>query len=93
MFLIKKNKMLEKYLQQTEFNDFDDFKANYKLIVPDDFNFGYDIVDAWAKKDPNKRALLWTNDQSDCREFSFGEIKNYSDQAASYFQSLGIGKR
>lgn len=84
--------MLEKYLQQTEFNDFDDFKANYKLIVPDDFNFGYDIVDAWAKKEPNKRALLWTNDQGDCREFSFGEIKKYSDQAASYFQSLGIGK-
>ena len=84
--------MLEKYLRQTEFNDFEDFKANYKLIVPENFNFAYDVVDEWATKAPNKKALLWTNDQGDCREFTFGEIKKYSDQTASYFQSLGIKK-
>ena len=84
--------MLEKYLKQTDFSDFDDFKANYKLIVPDNFNFGYDIVDAWAEKEPNKRALLWTNDQGECREFTFGEMKKYTDQTSAYFQSLGIGK-
>lgn len=84
--------MLEKYLKQTNFSDFDDFKANYKLIVPDNFNFGYDIVDAWAEKEPNKRALLWTNDQGECREFTFGEMKKYTDQTAAYFQSLDIGK-
>ncbi|MDD4991657.1 MAG: AMP-binding protein [Paludibacter sp.] len=84
--------MLEKFLQQTEFKDFEDFKANYKLLVPENFNFAYDVVDAWAAKEPNKRALLWTNDQGECREFTFGEIKKYSDQTASYFQSLGIKK-
>jgi acetyl-CoA synthetase len=84
--------MLEKFLQQTEFKDFEDFKANYKLIVPENFNFAYDVVDAWAAKEPNKRALLWTNDQGECREFTFSEIKKYSDQTASYFQSLGIKK-
>jgi len=84
--------MIEKYLKQTDFKDFEDFKANYELIVPDNFNFGYDIVDEWAKKEPDKRALLWTNDRGECREFTFAEIKKYSDQAASFFQSLGIGK-
>lgn len=84
--------MLEKYLQQTEFNDFEDFKANYKLLVPENFNFAYDVVDEWAAKAPNKKALLWTNDQGECREFTFGDIKKYSDQTASYFQSLGIKK-
>src|SRR5674476_218094 len=84
--------MLEKFLQQPEFKDFEDFKANYKLLVPENFNFGYDIVDVWAAKEPNKRALLWTNDKGECREFTFAEIKKYSDQTASYFQSLGIKK-
>jgi len=84
--------MLEKFLQQTEFKDFEDFKANYKLIVPENFNFAYDVVDVWAAKEPNKSALLWTNDQGECQEFTFGEIKKYSDQTASYFQSLGIKK-
>ncbi|OIP82311.1 MAG: acetyl-CoA synthetase [Porphyromonadaceae bacterium CG2_30_38_12] len=84
--------MIEQYLEQTEFENFEDFKANYKLKIPSNFNFGYDVVDAWADKEPTKRALLWTNDQGACREFSFGEIKKYSDMAASYFQSLAIGK-
>lgn len=84
--------MLENFLQQTEFTDFNDFKANYKLIVPPNFNFAYDIVDARAAKTPNKRALLWTNDKGECREFTFGELKHYSDLTASYFQSLGIKK-
>jgi len=84
--------MLEKYLPQTEFTNFEDFKTNYKLIIPENFNFGYDIVDEWAAKEPEKRALLWTNDKGECREFTFGEIKKYSDQTASYFQSLGIKK-
>ncbi len=84
--------MLEKFLQQTEFTDFEDFKANYKLIIPENFNFAYDIVDEWAAIEPDKKALLWTNDQGECREFTFGEIKKYTDQTASYFQSLGIKK-
>lgn len=84
--------MLDKFLPQTEFSDFDDFKQNYKLIIPENFNFGYDIVDAWAEKAPDKRALLWTNDKNESRDFSFSEIKHHSDQTASYFQSLGIMK-
>ena len=84
--------MLEKYLQQTEFTDFEDFKANYKLIVPAQFNFGYDIVDEWAAREPHKKALLWTNDKGECREFTFAEIKKYTDQTASYFQTLGLKK-
>lgn len=84
--------MIEKYLQQTEFSDFDDFKANYKLIVPEQFNFGYDIVDEWAALQPDKKALLWTNDKGDCHEFTFAEMKKYTDQTASYFQTLGLKK-
>jgi acetyl-CoA synthetase len=84
--------MLEKYLSKVEYESWEDFTKNYKLIVPEVFNFGYDIVDEWAKKEPEKPALLWTNDQGDCRTFTFGEMKQYSDQTASYFQSLGIKK-
>lgn len=84
--------MIEKYLQQTEFTSQQDFEENYKLIVPENFNFSYDVVDEWARIEPNKKALLWTNDQGECREFTFAELKKYSDQTASYFQTLGIGK-
>lgn len=91
LFICNRN-MIDKFLAKTTFSDFDDFRENYALNIPENFNFGYDIVDEWAAKEPNRKALLWTNDKGECREFTFAEIKHYSDQTASYFQSIGIGK-
>lgn len=84
--------MIEKYLKKTTFKDFEDFKANYELIVPKDFNFAYDVVDGWAVKNPHKRALLWTNDNGECHTYTFAELKEITDRTAGYFSSLGIGK-
>jgi len=83
--------MIEKYLKQTRFTSQEDFIRNLEICVPERFNFAYDIVDAWAEQQPDKPALLWTNDQGEARQFSFGEMKIYSDQTASYFRRLGIG--
>lgn len=84
--------MIHKFLNQTTFTSQEDFIQNFRINVPDNFNFGYDIVDAWAEKDPNKLAMLWTNDKGEERRFTFADMKRYTDQTASYFQQLGIGK-
>ena len=84
--------MLERFLKQTTFESQEDFKRNFKITIPEDFNFGYDVVDAWAEKEPQKRALCWTNDKGAHIDFTFDEIKKRTDQTASYFQSLGIKK-
>lgn len=84
--------MLERFLDKTEFESYEDFKANFKLNVPENFNFGYDIVDAWAEKAPEKVALRWTSDKGEFIDFTFADMKRETDKAASYFQSLGIGK-
>ncbi|WP_071147330.1 AMP-binding protein [Bacteroides ihuae] len=83
--------MVEKYLSQASFASQKDFIENLKINVPDNFNFGYDVVDAWAAEEPEKPALMWTNDKGEHRQFSFSDMKRYTDQTASYFQSLGIG--
>ena len=83
--------MVERFLEQTHFSSQEDFIKNFKLKVPDNFNFGYDVVDAWAEEQPEKNALCWTNDRGEYKQFSFAEIKKYTDMTASYFQSLGIG--
>ncbi|MFI3239365.1 MAG: AMP-binding protein [Bacteroidales bacterium] len=82
--------MLEKYLDKVKFSSYEDFMANFKINAPENFNFGYDIVDAWAEKEPNKKALLWTNDKGEKIQYTFADIKRESDKAASYFTSLGI---
>ena len=101
--------MLERFVEQTRFSSQEDFiknfkvnvpenfnfgydVVNFKVKVPENFNFGYDVVDAWAAECPDKKALLWTNDKGECIQFTYADLKKYTDMTASYFQSLGIGK-
>lgn len=84
--------MIERFLTQTTFTSQEDFIKNLHLIVPENFNFAYDVMDEWAKEEPDKLALLWTNDKGECIRFTFKDLKEQTDQTASYFQSLGIGK-
>lgn len=64
-----------------------------KLILdyPDDFNFGYDVVDRIAEETPDKRALVWCNAQGEEHIFTFSDVKKYSNQMANVFCAAGIG--
>ena len=84
--------MVERFLTQTTFASQEDFRKNFHINVPENFNFGYDVIDAWAEEQPDKKALLWTNDKGECRQYTYADLKKYTDRTASYFQSLGIGK-
>ena len=61
------------------------------LEYPDNFNFGYDVVDIIADETPEKRALVWCNVEGEEHIFSFADIKKYSNQMANVFRSAGIG--
>ena len=56
------------------------------------FNFAYDVLDAIAAKEPNKRAMLHVDRHHVERSFTFGQISRESCRCANYFKSLGIGK-
>jgi len=84
--------MLDKYLPRTEFESYEDFIENYKVNIPGDFNFGFDIIDGWAALDRDKLALLWCDDHGEERRFTFGDLSALSNRAANYFKSLGIRK-
>ena len=84
--------MLEKYLPRTEFSSYEDFKKNYTVNAPEYFNFGFDIVDGWAKEEPDLRALLWCDDFGNEKTFTFTDISKLSNRAANYFKSLGLKK-
>ena len=83
--------MLEKFLKQTSFQDNEDYREHLEFIVPERFNFAYDVMDAWAEECPDALALWWVNDKGDNRRISFGEMKELTDRTAAYFSSLGIG--
>jgi len=84
--------MLEKYLTRMEFSSYEDFIDNFEIIIPDDFNFGFDIVDEWARREPDKLALMWCDDHGGERRFTFNDLSRLSNRAANYFKSLGVKK-
>ena len=84
--------MLERFLERTEFTSYEDFYENYKLKIPENFNFGFDVVDAWAESEPSKRALVWCDDNDVEKTLTFDEISKMSNKTANFLKSLGIKK-
>ncbi len=84
--------MLERYLPKIEFDSYEDFKQNYRVNVPENFNFAYDVVDEWARIEPEKVALDWCDDNGNEAVLTFTDLKKLSNKAANVFRSFGIGK-
>ena len=84
--------ILEKYLDKIEFNSYEEFKADFKINIPENFNFAYDVVDEIAATDPDKIAMVWCDDKGNEAIFTFGQMKFQSDKAANFFKSQGIRK-
>ena len=55
--------LLDKYLPKKEFESYEDFYKNYKINIPENFNFAYDVVDALAAEKANERALQWCDEK------------------------------
>ena len=68
------------------------YPLSVSLTGADRFNFAFDIVDAIAKREPDKLALLHVANDMTERRFTFNDIKRHSNQCANYFKSLGIKK-
>lgn len=64
----------------------------FKVNVPEDFNFGYDIVDDIAENDPDRNAMVWCNPEGEEHVFTFADMKYWSDKTANYFSEHGIGR-
>ena len=84
--------VLDKFLRQVEFSSYENFKENFEIIIPENFNFAYDVVDELAVKSPGKIAMVWCDDKGKEAVFTFGQMKYYSDKAANFFKSIGIKK-
>lgn len=84
--------MIERFLKKTTFTSVEDYNNNLGFIVPENFNFAYDVMDEWAKEQPEKLAMLWTSENGDEIRFTFRDLKEQTDRTAAYFQTLGIGK-
>ena len=80
----------QRYVEETY--DEEGLLKTIRFHWPENFNFGYDIVDDIAEHDPDLRAVVWASDTGEERTFTFGDLKRLSDKTANYLMSLGIKK-
>lgn len=84
-------RIFEKYVQGS-FESYEDFKENFKINKPDNFNFAYDVVDELAETKPDKKALVWVDDKGHDAIFTFADMAKMTNKTANYFWNQGIRK-
>ncbi|MDY0340326.1 MAG: AMP-binding protein, partial [Coriobacteriia bacterium] len=84
--------IISRYCPRVEFSSYKDFAENFRIESTEDFNFAYDVVDEWARVEPEKRALVWCDDDGGERTFTFTDISRLSNRMANAFSDIGIGK-
>lgn len=84
--------MIKEFMNKAEFSSYEDFMQNFSVNVPNDFNFGYDVIDKYAQTMPEKDALLWVNDKGEEKRVTYRAFKNVSDQCAAFLQGIGVKK-
>ena len=72
--------------------DYEETYSTFSIPVPEYYNFGFDVVDAWAKQDRNKLAMIWTNQEGEEKYYTFRHMMNLSNQIANMMFKQNIGK-
>jgi acetyl-CoA synthetase len=83
--------MLEKFVKN-QYDSYEDFVKNFKIAVPANFNFAYDVAEGFARDCPEKIALVWCNDKGVEATFTFGQLEDYVNKTANLLSKLGIEK-
>ena len=84
--------MLNKFLSRTEYSSYDDLYKNFKISIPENFNFAYDVVDKYAKEEPKREALVWCDDEDESHIFTFKDLSLASQRTANFLVEQGIVK-
>jgi len=73
-------------------NGYQSVYKDFSIRVPEYYNFGFDVIDQWAKKDPARPALLWVNQKGEEKRFTFADLMQESDLIVKILQNMGIRK-
>ena len=84
--------VLDRFVSRVEFDSYEDFRQNFRILVPPSFNFAYDVVDEIAERTPDKLAMVWCDDKGAAARFTFAQMRKASDRTAQLFRAQGIRK-
>ncbi len=84
--------LLNKFISRIDYDSYEDLYKNFKISIPEDFNFAYDVVDEYAKTEPKREALVWCDDNDEAHIFTFKDLSLASQRTANFLVEQGIQK-
>ena len=84
--------ILNKFLSQVDYDSYEDLYKNFKITIPDNFNFAYDVVDEYARTEPKREALVWCDDNDESHIYTFKDLSLASQRTANFLVEQGIKK-
>ncbi len=82
----------KRFLKKEKFDSYDDYVQNAAPIVPENFNFAYDVIDVMARETPDKTAILWVNDDGEKKIISYRDLSRMSAAVANFLVGQGLNK-
>jgi acyl-coenzyme A synthetase/AMP-(fatty) acid ligase len=65
--------------------------AEFHWQIPDEFNFAWDVIDAYAQ-DRSRLALVWENEAGAEARYSFWDVAERSRRFANVLRGLGVSR-
>ncbi len=62
---------------------YDDLSGRFRWEIPDRFNIGVAICDDWAAREPNREALVYTDEDGSPTSYTYGDLRRLSNQLAN----------
>ena len=84
--------LLNKFISKIDYDSYEDLYKNFKISIPDNFNFAYDVVDEYARTEPKREALVWCDDNDESHIFTFKDLSLASQRTANFLVEQGIKK-
>jgi len=74
------------------YDSFDEFKADFRLDPPVNYNFAFDFLDPAAKANPDRPAMRHIGPDGVRRDYDLAFFSSQSSRLANAFKANGIGK-
>lgn len=75
-----------------QIRSYEGLREAFKWEIPEFFNIGVDISDKWAEKEPNREALVFVREDGAVSHYTFGDLKEKSNQLANLLASRGVDR-
>jgi acetyl-CoA synthetase len=66
--------------------------SEFRWQVPQRYNIGVDVCDRWAAREPERVALTFVGVDNQARDYSYGELRDWSNRLANLLRALGIAR-